>query len=133
MCGINGFVDLRKQLDYESLKKSTDIIGHRGPDDCGYQVFNLSKASVGLGHRRLSILDLSALGHQPMFDDSGKFAMIFNGEIYNFQSIRTPLEQLGYHFKSNSDTEVMICALKHYGLKAIDLFIGMFTIAFIDI
>ncbi|HEY4936235.1 MAG TPA: asparagine synthase (glutamine-hydrolyzing), partial [Puia sp.] len=73
------------------------------------------------------------LGHQPMFDESGNYAIIFNGEVYNFHSIREPLEQAGYRFKSNSDTEVILYALIHYGMKAIDLFIGMFTIAFMDI
>lgn len=133
MCGINGFVDLKKELGEYQLRKSTDIIGHRGPDDCGYSVLQLPAGNVGLGHRRLSILDLSALGHQPMFDESGNYAVIFNGEVYNFTSLREPLEQAGYRFKSNSDTEVILYALIHYGMKAIDLFIGMFTIAFIDI
>jgi asparagine synthase (glutamine-hydrolysing) len=133
MCGINGFVDLSRTLDENQLRKSTDIISHRGPDDAGYNIFQLTAATIGLGHRRLSILDLSALGHQPMFDRSGKYAIIFNGEVYNFQAIRDPLIKAGYRFNSNSDTEVILYALIHYGMKAIDQFIGMFTIAFLDV
>jgi len=132
MCGINGFIDWNKQLGLEVLKKSTDIIGHRGPDDSGYQLFDLSPCTVGLGHRRLSVLDLSPLGHQPMADVSGKHVLIFNGEVYNFKEIRKPLEESGISFKSNSDTEVLLHALKKNGLQSIKDFIGMFTIAYLD-
>lgn len=133
MCGIAGFYDAGKRLGEEVLRKATDVIGHRGPDDSGYQIISLPGANVGFGHRRLSILDLSPLGHQPMFDNTGQYAIIFNGEIYNFLEVRKPLEELGYSFRSNSDTEVILYALVHYGMKAIDQFIGMFSIAFLDI
>src|ERR1700680_3395859 len=132
MCGISGFIDWNKQLGLDSLRKSTDIIGHRGPDDSGYQLFDLSNCTVGLGHRRLSVLDLSPLGHQPMEDVSGKHIIILNGEVYNFKEIRKPLAESGISFKSNSDTEVLLYALKQTGLFAIKDFIGMFAIAYLD-
>jgi len=132
MCGINGFIDWGKQLKEEDLKRSTDIIGHRGPDDSGYQLFGLSKANVGFGHRRLSILDLSPLGHQPMFDTSDQHALVLNGEVYNFMELRKPLEESGIRFKSNSDTEVLLYSLKTMGLQSIEGWIGMFAIAYLD-
>lgn len=133
MCGIAGFYDMGKRLEEKELRRATDVIGHRGPDDSGYHVFNFADANIGFGHRRLSILDLSPLGHQPMFDATGQYAILLNGEIYNFLEVRKPLEKLGYSFRSNSDTEVVLYALMHYGMKAIDRFIGMFSIAFLDI
>ena len=132
MCGINGFIDWSKKITEDVLKKSTDSIAYRGPDDSGYQLYKNNDCNVGFGHRRLSILDLSALGHQPMHDSSNEHSIIFNGEVYNFQEIRNPLLEAGYKFKSNSDTEVLLYGLKHFGPKAIDSFIGMFAIAYYD-
>ena len=85
--------------------------------------------AVGFGHTRLSILDLSELGHQPMVSEDGDFAMVFNGEIYNFAEIRSELEACGHGFKSSGDSEVVLAALKHWGIAAVDRFIGMFAIA----
>ncbi len=134
MCGINGFVDREKKLGEGILKKSTDIIGHRGPDDSGYKLFHLPASTVGLGHRRLSVIDLSPLGHQPMFDESGKYAVIFNGEVYNYKEVRELLpNEIRRKLRSSSDTEIILYSLIHFGLKAVDSFIGMFALAFIDV
>src|SRR3712207_116746 len=98
MCGIAGFIDFGKRSDADLLQKMTDALSHRGPDDAGYELLPSSHASVGFGQRRLSILDLSPLGHQPMhFSD---YTVIFNGEIYNFRAIRRELEAKGYTFTS---------------------------------
>lgn len=130
MCGIAGFVDFSKSSTEQQLKSMTDVIAYRGPDDQGQVMTNFQHAVVGLGHRRLSILDLSPLGHQPY--NHNKISIIFNGEIYNFQEIRKKLIARGYSFNSNSDTEVIIKAYEAYGLNCIDDFIGMFSFAILD-
>jgi asparagine synthase (glutamine-hydrolysing) len=130
MCGIAGFVDFSKSSTEQQLKAMTDAIAYRGPDDQGQVMTNFQHAVVGLGHRRLSILDLSPLGHQPY--NHNKISIIFNGEIYNFQEIRKKLIARGYSFNSNSDTEVIIKAYEAYGLNCIDDFIGMFSFAILD-
>ncbi len=108
----------------------TDAMTHRGPDDAGYEVYRDAAASIGFGQRRLSILDLSPLGHQPMhFND---FTVDFNGEIYNFKEIRKELEEKGYEFKSWSDTEVILKGYHCWGLDVVQKFIGMFAIALYD-
>jgi asparagine synthase (glutamine-hydrolysing) len=130
MCGIAGFVDFKKTSDVGVLKCMTNAMIHRGPDDSGYEVYNSAWASVGLGQRRLSILDLSPLGHQPMhFDD---LVINFNGEIYNFIEIRKELENKGYNFTSQSDTEVILKGYHCWGLDVIHKFIGMFAIILYD-
>lgn len=103
---------------------------HGGPDDAG--VYLDDELPLAFGHRRLSLLDLSPLGHQPMMDASGKIVLIFNGEIYNFQKIRTELEQKGYRFKSSSDTEVIIYAYLEWGKDCFSRFNGMFALALLD-
>ncbi len=130
MCGIAGFCDFNNRSNESILKAMTDVIGHRGPDDDGRAIHQSSNATVGLGHRRLSILDLSPLGHQPY--NFNKLSMVFNGEVYNFKEIRQKLEQRGYTFISNSDTEVIIKAYEAYGIRCVDEFIGMFAIALLD-
>ena len=90
----------------------------RGPDDSGTWVRN--GGGVALGHTRLSILDLSPLGHQPMVSDDGDLVMVFNGEIYNFAEIRAELEKRGHHFRSSGDSEVVLAALRHWGIAAVD-------------
>lgn len=86
MCGIAGFCDFSKKLSKNDLELMTDVLHHRGPDDSGYSLFENDKYSIGLGHRRLSILDLSTHGHQPMSFE--KLEIIFNGEVYNFKEIK---------------------------------------------
>ena len=87
MCGISGFVDFNKKLTREQLATASDSLTHRGPDDGDAAFFETAEAFIGLGHRRLAILDLSPLGHQPMFSDDGSVVIVLNGEIYNFKEI----------------------------------------------
>jgi len=130
MCGIAGFIDFRKNSSVELLRKMTDAMVHRGPDDAGYEVYENPSALVGFGQRRLSILDLSPLGHQPMHYKD--FTVDFNGEIYNFKEIRKELEEKGYSFHSWSDTEVILKGYECWGTDVVHKFIGMFAIALYD-
>ena len=124
MCGIAGFTFRDEGL----IKKMTDAIRHRGPDDEGQFVSD----EVSLGHRRLSILDLSKAGHQPMSSGDGRFTLVHNGEIYNFMEIRKELESKGYRFKSRSDTEVILYAYEEWGRACLERFRGMFAFALWD-
>lgn len=109
----------------------TSAIGHRGPDDDGHW-FD-AEAGVALGHRRLSILDLSPEGHQPMASESHRYCLIFNGEIYNFAELREQLESLGHRFRGHSDTEVVLASFEQWGLEdSIKRFVGMFSMAVWD-
>lgn len=130
MCGIAGLVDFRCQSNVETLKNMTDVLIHRGPDDRGYHFEGFETFQVGLGHRRLSILDLSNHGHQPMAFDH--LTMIYNGEVYNFKEIRIELKKQGYTFESQSDTEVILKAYHKWGMEAVHRFNGMFAIAIFD-
>ena len=105
---------------------------HRGPDDSGEAFIDTQNAAVGFGFRRLSIIDLSPLGHQPMTNDVNGDVIMLNGEIYNYRELRKDLEALGHTFKSNSDTEVVLKSYQQYGMKCVDGFIGMFAIALHD-
>jgi asparagine synthase (glutamine-hydrolysing) len=132
MCGLAGFVDFNKQSSADTVRKMADTLIHRGPDDCGYEIYDFENAQVGFGFRRLSILDLSPAGHQPMhFQQAGLTAML-NGELYNFIEVRNELEQLGHTFKSRSDTEVLLHAYAQWGIECIHRFRGMFAIALLD-
>lgn len=108
----------------------TDAMAHRGPDDAGVEI--VANGQLGLGHRRLSILDLSRLGHQPMAHSNGKVWIVFNGEIYNFREIRADLLALGETFDSESDTEVVLAAYVRWGLACFERFRGMFAFALWD-
>lgn len=130
MCGLAGFCDFKKQSERGTLLKMTSVLSHRGPNDNGCELIDTSHALVGLGHRRLSILDLSLKGHQPMHFRNIK--LIFNGEIYNFKSLRKELKLKGYDFDSNSDTEVILKGYHCWGLSIVDKLIGMFAIAILD-
>jgi len=130
MCGITGFVDFKKSSGADLLRSMTDAMLHRGPDDGGHEVYEASQASIGFGQRRLSILDLSPLGHQPMH--FGDLIVNFNGEIYNFKEIRKELEEKGYTFNSWSDTEVILKGYHCWGMEVVQKFIGMFAIALYD-
>ena len=130
MCGIVGFCDFNRKSNKDILKNMTDVLHHRGPDDSGYYFEDNVYTAVGLGHRRLSILDLSSYGHQPMKFD--KLEMVYNGEVYNFKDIRVELEKYGYSFESNADTEVVLKAYHKWGIKAVHKFNGMFAIAIYD-
>ena len=130
MCGITGFCDFTKKSTSAELNSMMHVIEHRGPDDKGALVHKLDKAVIGLGHRRLSILDLSVDGVQPMIFEN--LDIIYNGEVYNFQEIRLELEGLNHTFHSQSDTEVILKAYHTWGLDALDKFRGMFAIAIFD-
>lgn len=132
MCGIAGFIDFNKKITREQLTMACDSLQHRGPDDSGAAFFETTEACVGLGHRRLSILDLSPLGHQPMYSDDRSVVIILNGEIYNFKEIRKGLQEKGHRFLSNSDTEVVLKAYQQFGTDCLSHFIGMFAIVIYD-
>ena len=130
MCGIAGLVDFGKNSNVGILKKMTDILFNRGPDDGGYFFEGFKQSQVGLGHRRLSIMDLSNHGHQPMAFNH--LTMVYNGEVYNFKEIREELEKKGYRFQSHSDTEVILKAYHQWGVEAVHRFNGMFAISIFD-
>ncbi len=135
MCGIAGFLDRSQRVGTEDfaaiLQRMTDVMTHRGPDDEGAWVD--TSARVALGHRRLSIVDLSREGHQPMFSPDKRLALVFNGEIYNFLEIRRELQQAGFVFRGHSDTEVMLAAFCRWGVEpAVQRFNGMFAFALWD-
>src|SRR5690606_30959375 len=100
------------------LKRMTDAIAHRGPDGEGHFI----DGSVGLGHRRLAIIDLSKAGLQPMSDTTGKLIISYNGEIYNFKQLRVELQALGYQFRSQTDTEVILYAYDAWGEQCVERF-----------
>ena len=110
------------------LKQMTDAIAHRGPDGEGQWI----EGNVGLGHRRLAIIDLSSAGHQPMFSGDTRYVLSYNGEVYNYLELRTELETLGYCFRSNTDSEVVLYSLVEWGTDALLKFNGMFALGFWD-
>ena len=129
MCGLAGLVRFNGQLvTVETLKDMGDAIAHRGPDGEGYWF----AGSVGLAHRRLSIIDLSDAASQPMVSSDGQSVLAYNGEVYNFRELRVELEKLGYCFRSASDTEVVLNALMEWGVGALTRFNGMFALAWWD-
>ena len=135
MCGFVGFVDAFSKRYGEDLaalaRRAAETLRHRGPDDSGVWVDN--EAGVALGHQRLSIIDLSAEGHQPMVSACGRYVIAFNGEIYNFRDLRKELESEGAAFRGHSDTEVLLEAAVHWGLdKALERSNGMFAFALWD-
>jgi asparagine synthase (glutamine-hydrolysing) len=129
MCGICGFLN-KKSLSSEVLWRMTDTVSHRGPDDKGIY---LSKAKcIGLGHRRLSIIDLTETGHQPMSNERGDIRIVFNGEIYNYQELREELQKKGHKFKGRSDTEVILHSYEQWSEECPNKFNGMFAFAIWD-
>ncbi len=125
MCGINGF----NFRDENLIQKMNDKVKHRGPDDAGIFISN----HWSLGHNRLSIIDLSSAGHQPMVSADKKFVITFNGEIYNFLDIKKELLDLGYKFQSKTDTEVILYAYQEWGSACLQKFNGMFALAILNI
>lgn len=135
MCGIAGFFDANARVSadvaVERVRAMSDALAHRGPDDSGAWVDQ--DAGIALGHRRLSIIDLSSLGHQPMHSADGRYVISYNGEVYNFAELRTELESLGHGFRGGSDTEVLLAACCEWGPeRAVTRFAGMFAIALWD-
>ena len=157
MCGISGYLDTESRIDCKKLIRMTDIIRHRGPDDEGYALIDVNgvslysgedtmpelalprlteergkKAFLALGHRRLSILDLSAAGHQPMHLTERNITLTYNGEIYNYIELRKELELCGYTFRTDSDTEVLLYAYCQWGEDCLSHFNGMWGFALWD-
>jgi asparagine synthase (glutamine-hydrolysing) len=130
MCGIVGIVSNTPQAQRAWLVIGRDAMTHRGPDDAGE--WWSADGRVGLAQRRLSIIDLSPAGHQPMHDASGALSIVFNGEIYNFTDLRDELIAKGHSFKSNSDTEVVLVAYREWGVECLTRFNGMFAFAVYD-
>lgn len=129
MCGIVGQLHFNgAPVDARSIKRMSDRLVHRGPDDEGQFI----DGNLGLGFRRLSIIDLSSRGHQPMSDETGDVWLVFNGEIYNFLSLRKELEKDGVRFRSNTDSEVIIYLYKKYGVNCLRHLRGMFAFAIWD-
>ncbi|AAO90365.1 asparagine synthase (glutamine-hydrolyzing) [Coxiella burnetii] len=129
MCGIAGIFNLNgKPVAFDQIKAMTDSIAHRGPDGEG----QFTDKYIGLGHRRLAIIDLSPAGHQPMQTKDGRYLITYNGEVYNFKILRKELETLGYSFFSNTDTEVVLNAYVQWGEKCLEKFNGMFAFAVWD-
>src|SRR5689334_750621 len=129
MCGITGKLSFDRDaiFDRQRLVAMTDAIAHRGPDADGYHV----APGIALGHRRLSIIDLTT-GDQPVRNEDGTVSVIFNGEIYNFADLRRELEQAGHRFRTHTDTEVIVHAYEEWGDGAVDRFRGMFAFALWD-
>ncbi len=160
MCGILAILDQKRILSSEKLTSASSVIRHRGPDDEGFLTWMPGdeprvwagsdtadstikhwsysrlggdmKFSVGFGHRRLSILDLSPSGHQPMLYQKAGLAITFNGEVYNYLEIKAELEQKGHRFHTTSDTEVILHAWDEWGVKCLDKFNGMFAFVILD-
>lgn len=150
MCGIAGIYNTRgKGIDISRLKEMSKLISHRGPDDFGYtlietqtgkflsfkQLNNISPLgpyNLGFAHRRLSIIDLSEHGHQPMCNEDGTVWLVYNGEVYNYQELTPQLKSLGHIFKSKTDSEVIIHAYEEWGLDCFKFFNGMWALALWD-
>ena len=129
MCGISGIFNLKNniEIDKQILKHINQIQLHRGPDDEGYFI----DKHLGLGHRRLSIIDLHS-GHQPIYNEDKSICIVFNGEIYNFKSLVSELTRLGHFFTTNTDTEVIVHAWEQWGVKCLKRFRGMFAFSLWD-
>ncbi len=153
MCGIFAFIDInRGDVNLDVLDNMSHSLKHRGPDDCGYAFFELfgkqrviesKTASKGIqtnnlegvlafGHRRLSIIDLTEAGHQPMHNENGQIWVILNGEIYNYQELTEELKEKGHHFRSRTDTEVILHAYEEWGIECLSHFNGMWAFALWD-
>ena len=135
MCGIFGILASNGSVSPQLLEQATDSLAHRGPDDRGTVVIQSTtrpRLEIGLGSRRLAILDLSPLGHQPMQDPETGNWIVYNGEIYNFRELRTRLQSEGARFVSQSDTEVLLKAYGRWGEKCLGELRGMFAFAIWD-
>ena len=131
MCGIVGFRSIKQfQALQEFLPEAVAKLRHRGPDDSG--LFFDEPYGIGLGHRRLSIIDLTEAGRQPMSSDDGTVHIVYNGEVYNFKEIRETMKKKGHGFKSNTDTEVILKSYIQWGIECLQRFVGMFSLAIWD-
>src|SRR6476646_9674028 len=130
MCGINGIALSRRsrsEVDRDVLERMRDVIKHRGPDDCGAFI----DGRIGLGHRRLSIVDVAA-GHQPMTNEDGSLQITYNGEIYNHADFRAELEAKGHIYQTHCDTETILHLYEEHGARCVEYLRGMFAFAIWD-
>ena len=137
MCGIAGFftgsgVGADPARNQRIVRAMTDVISHRGPDDDGFHLATHGASHIALGHRRLSIIDVSSHGHQPMFNETGELAIVYNGEIYNHADLRPGLEAAGHIYGSHCDTETILHAYEQFGPDCVKQFRGMFSFALWD-
>lgn len=130
MCGITGYIDLTGKATTEVLSNMVEVLKHRGPNDSGVRKIKSKLAVVGLGQTRLSIIDLSKAGHQPM--KYKHYTIIFNGEIYNYKEIKDGLIKQGHQFETSTDTEVILHAFETWGTNCVKHFIGMFSFVIYD-
>lgn len=128
MCGISGILSFNGKYNREDIHKMNEVLSHRGPDDEGTYFDDY----IGLGHRRLSIIDLSKAGHQPMSDESKRYWIVFNGEVYNYLEIKDELIEKGYNFNSNTDAEVILKSYIEWGAYCLKKFNGMWAFAIWD-
>ena len=131
MCGICGFIDFNNNLNKQNLIAMTNTLSHRGPDNSDYFFDSSDSFSIGFGHRRLSIIDVSDKASQPMFFENN--VIVYNGEIYNYKEIKKELEDCGYFFKSSSDTEVVLKSFHKWGKSCVNRFKGMFAFCIFNI
>ena len=132
MCGIVGYIDFSRNTSLDQLEKMVSSLGHRGPDASSFRKWDNVNSTVGLGHTRLSIIDLSSEANQPLFRDDLSLAIVFNGEIYNFKEIKRELILNNYYFKTNSDTEVLLLAFHLWGKECLSRLNGMFAFTIYD-
>lgn len=135
MCRITGIIDFSDNNSYKSeaiIDSMRDAMCAGGPDDSGRYLYEAAKCRIAFGHRRLSIIDTSAKGHQPMHTDSGNLSICYNGEIYNYREVRQELLIKGYNFNTNSDTEVILNAFTEWGINCLAKFTGMFAFLLLD-
>lgn len=132
MCGIYGYVSQRREVHGEILRRMGRTLAHRGPDDQGEMIDNSGPACVGLGHQRLSIIDLSPAGKQPLANEDQSIWLSLNGEIYNYRELREELIHKGHGFRSHSDSEVVLHLYEEIGVKCLDRLAGMFAFALWD-
>lgn len=132
MCGIAGGWWANSDHAAKRVPLALKKIKHRGPDDDGYQLYPVGGAAVAFGHTRLSIIDLSTAGHQPMHSRDGRWAIVFNGEVYNYKELRTQLRAMGRSFHTDTDTEVLLAAWAQWGLGCLPRLVGMFAFAVLD-
>jgi len=135
MCGICGFTTKKLNMNqsHKIIQSMTNKLEHRGPDDKGHDILEYTDTLVGLGHTRLSIIDLTKAGHQPMFDKSRNLAISFNGEIYNYKEIKKILVNQGYSFDTETDTEVILYSYQEWGENFVDKLNGIFSLALMDV
>src|SRR5262245_33150622 len=133
MCGLAGlFGSLAIERTRESVERMLQVQSHRGPDSFGVWCDTVNGVHIGLGLRRLKILDLSDAADQPMLSDDGRFVLVFNGEIYNYVELRDELAAAGARFRTDGDTEVLLQALIFWGTAALKRLNGMWALAFLD-